>query len=133
MPENAPPAPRGGPSPRPGGEGRELPTLPPAGRLPESRATADIPVHRHTRYEHRRVVESAFELLEHVASLEPVRLGDLAEDTGIPPPTVHPLLQQLVPVGAALPFGTSHRLGATLFRIGAPGTPQPRLRFPAPP
>jgi DNA-binding IclR family transcriptional regulator len=85
-------------------------------------------VHRHTRGDHRRVVESAFDLLEHVAALEPVRLVDLAEGTGIPRPTVHRLLQQLVGVGAVLREGTSYRLGATLLGLGAQVTPQPRLR-----
>ena len=128
MTDNAAHASRGRRSSRPSGDDRELAILTSAERLPEGRATADIPVHRHTRCEHRRVVESAFELLEHIAALEPVRLVDLAEGTGIPRPTVHRLLQQLVAVGAVLREGTSYRLGATLLGLGAQVTPQPRLR-----
>ena len=128
MTDNAARASRGRRSARLPGDGRELAILITAGRLPESRATADIPVHRNTRCEHRCVVESAFELLEHVAALEPVRLVDLAEGTGIPRPTVHRLLQQLVAVGAVLRDGTSYRLGATLLGLGAKVAPHPRLR-----
>jgi DNA-binding IclR family transcriptional regulator len=128
MTDNAAHAPRGNRSPRPSGDGRELAILTTAERLPESRPTADVSVHRHTRGDHRRVVESAFDLLEHVAALEPVRLVDLAAGTGIPRPTVHRLLQQLVGVGAVLREGTSYRLGATLLGLGAQVTPQPRLR-----
>jgi DNA-binding IclR family transcriptional regulator len=46
------------------------------------------------------VIESAFELLDHVGALEPVRLLDLANVSGIPRETVRRLLQQLVAVGA---------------------------------
>ena len=84
MTDNATHASRGGRSSRPSGAGRELAILTTPERLPESHATSDIPVHRHTRCEHRCVVESAFELLEHVAALEPVRLVDLAQAPGYP-------------------------------------------------
>jgi DNA-binding IclR family transcriptional regulator len=47
-----------------------------------------------------RVIGTAFELLDHVGALEPVRLIDLAEATGIPRQTVHQLLKQLIEVGS---------------------------------
>src|SRR5262249_28773235 len=69
----------------------------------------------------------------HVAALEPVRLLDLAEATGIPRPSVHRLLQQLTAAGAVRRDGTRYRLGASLLSLGAPVTPQRRLRFVARP
>ena len=49
-------------------------------------------VDRRTQNDGRCVIGTAFELLDHVGVLEPVRLVDLAEATGIPGPTVHRLL-----------------------------------------
>jgi DNA-binding Lrp family transcriptional regulator len=54
-----------------------------------------------------------------VGALEPVRLLDLAEATGIPGPTVHRLLKQLIEVGAVRREGTRYRLGASLSELGA--------------
>jgi hypothetical protein len=54
----------------------------------------------------RSVIGAAFELLDHVGALEPVRLIDLAEATGIPRQTVHRLLKQLIEVGAVRREGT---------------------------
>jgi hypothetical protein len=47
MTDNATHPSRGRRSARPSGDGRELATLTTAERLPESRVTADIRVHRH--------------------------------------------------------------------------------------
>lgn len=79
----------------------------------------------------RGVIETAFELLDHVAALEPVRLIDLAQATGIPRPSVHRLLQQLIAAGAVRRDGTRYRLGASLLSLGARVTPERRLRFVA--
>jgi hypothetical protein len=76
----------------------------------------------------RSVIGAAFELLDHVGALEPVRLIDLAEATGIPGPTVHRLLKQLIEVGAVRREGTRYRLGASLLGLGARVTPERRLR-----
>jgi hypothetical protein len=85
-------------------------------------------VDRRTHDDGRCVIGSAFELLEHVGALEPVRLIDLAEATGIPGPTVHRLLKQLIEVGAVRREGTRYRLGASLLGLGARVTPERRLR-----
>jgi DNA-binding IclR family transcriptional regulator len=77
------------------------------------------------------VIESAFELLGHVAALEPVRLLDLSEAAGIPRPSVHRLLHQLTAVGAVRRDGTRYRLGASLLSLGARVTPERQLRFVA--
>jgi len=65
---------------------------------------------------------------EYVGALEPVRLLDLAEATGIPGATVHRLLKQLIEVGAVWREGTRYRLGASLLELGARVTPERRLR-----
>ena len=44
----------------------------------------------------RSIIATAFDLLDQVAALEPVRLIDLAEATGIPHPTVHRLLRHII-------------------------------------
>jgi DNA-binding IclR family transcriptional regulator len=85
-------------------------------------------VDRRTQNDGRCVIGSAFELLDHVGALEPVRLLDLAEATGIPAPTVHRLLKQLIEVGAVRREGTRYRLGASLLELGARVTPERRLR-----
>jgi hypothetical protein len=77
------------------------------------------------------VVETAFELLDHVAALEPVRLVDLAHAAGIPRPSVHRLLQQLVAAGAVRRDGARYRLGASLLSLGARVSPGRRLRVVA--
>jgi len=69
--------------------------------------------------------------LEHVGALEPVRLIDLAEVTGIPRQTVYRLLKQLVEVGAIRREGTRYRLGASLLGLGSRVTPERRLRVVA--
>ena len=79
----------------------------------------------------RGVIETAFELLEHVAALQPARLIDLSEATGIPRATVHRLLKQLIEVGAVRREGTRYRLGTSLLALGALVTPQRRLRAAA--
>jgi DNA-binding Lrp family transcriptional regulator len=85
-------------------------------------------VDRRTQNDGRCVIGAAFELLDHVGALEPVRLLDLAEATGIPGPTVHRLLKQLIEVGAVRREGTRYRLGASLLDLGARVTPERRLR-----
>lgn len=79
----------------------------------------------------RGVIESAFELLDHVGALEPVRLLDLANVSGIPRETVRRLLQQLIAVGAVSREGTHYRLGASLLGLGSRVSPQRRLRVAA--
>jgi hypothetical protein len=79
----------------------------------------------------RGVIESAFELLDHVGALEPVRLLDLAKASGIPRETVRRLLQQLIAVGAVSREGTRYRLGASLLGLGARVSPERRLRVAA--
>lgn len=79
----------------------------------------------------RGVIESAFELLDHVGALEPVRLLDLANVSGIPRETVRRLLQQLIAVGAVRREGTRYRLGASLLGLGSRVSPERRLRVAA--
>jgi DNA-binding IclR family transcriptional regulator len=79
----------------------------------------------------RGVIDSAFELLDHVAALEPVRLLDLANVSGIPRETVRRLLQQLIAVGAVSREGTRYRLGASLLGLGSRVSPERRLRVAA--
>ena len=86
---------------------------------------------RGTQSDGRSVIGTAFELLEHVGALEPVRLIDLAEVTGIPRQTVYRLLKQLVEVGAIRREGTRYRLGASLLGLGSRVTPERRLRVVA--
>jgi DNA-binding IclR family transcriptional regulator len=88
-------------------------------------------VDRSTQSDGRSVIGTAFELLEHVGALEPVRLIDLAEVTGIPRQTVYRLLKQLVEVGAIRREGTRYRLGASLLGLGSRVTPERRLRVVA--
>ena len=85
-------------------------------------------VHPRTRNDGRSVIGSAFELLDHVGALEPVRLIDLAEATELPGPTVHRLLKQLIEVGAVRREGARYCLGASLLGLGARVTPERRLR-----
>jgi DNA-binding IclR family transcriptional regulator len=75
----------------------------------------------------RTVVASVFELLHHVAASEPARLVDLAAATGIPRPTVHRLLQQLVAEGAVCRDGHRYRLGAGVLALSARIRPERRL------
>jgi IclR helix-turn-helix domain len=83
------------------------------------------------RNDGRGVIESAFELLDHIAALEPVRLLDLANVSGIPRETVRRLLQQLIAVGAVSRDGNRYRLGASLLGLGARVSPERRLRVAA--
>lgn len=83
------------------------------------------------RTDGRGVIESAFELLDHVSALEPVRLLDLANASGIPRETVRRLLQQLIAVGAVSREGTRYRLGASLLGLGSRVSPERRLRVAA--
>jgi hypothetical protein len=85
-------------------------------------------VERRSQDDGRCVIGTAFELLDHVGALQPVRLLDLAEATGIPGPTVHRLLKQLIEVGAVGREGTRYRLGVSLLELGAQVTPEHRLR-----
>ena len=66
---------------------------------------ADAPV-RSDPNDARGVIDTAFDLLDHVAALQPARLIDLSETTGIPRATVHRLLKQLIAVGAVRRDGT---------------------------
>ena len=91
---------------------------------------ADVPTPSE-RNDARGVIETAFDLLDHVAALQPARLIDLSETTGIPRATVHRLLQQLIEVGAVRREGTRYRLGASLLGLGALVTPERRLRVAA--
>ena len=84
-----------------------------------------------SRTDGRGVIESAFELLDHVGALEPVRLLDLANVSGIPRETVRRLLQQLIAVGAVSREGTRYRLGASLLGLGSRVSPERRLRVAA--
>lgn len=84
---------------------------------------------RSTQSDGRSVIGTAFELLDHVGALEPVRLIDLAEATGIPRQTVHRLLKQLIEAGAVRREGTRYRLGASLLGLGSRVTPERRLRI----
>lgn len=84
-----------------------------------------------SRHDGRGVIESAFELLEHVGALEPVRLLDLANASGIPRETVRRLLQQLIAVGAVRREGTRYRLGASLLGLGSRVSPERQLRVVA--
>jgi len=77
----------------------------------------------------RSVIETAFSLLDLVAELQPVRLTDLSAAAGIPHPTVHRLLQQLIAVGAVRRERSRYALGASLLRLGATVTPAARLRI----
>ena len=54
-----------------------------------------------------------------VGVMEPVRLGDLAQATGIPKPTVYRLLGQLLDVGAVRREGVRYRLGESLLGLGS--------------
>ncbi|WP_445161597.1 helix-turn-helix domain-containing protein [Mycobacterium sp. Dal123C01] len=77
------------------------------------------------------IIATAFDLLDQVATLEPARLVDLAKATGIPHPTVHRLLGQLIEAGAVRREGTRYRLGASLLELGSRVTPEHRLRVVA--
>ena len=91
---------------------------------------ADAPT-RHSRNGGRSVIGTAFVLLDHIGALEPVRLLDLAEATGIPRASVHRLLKQLIKAGAVRRDGTRYRLGPSLLRLGARVNPERRLRVAA--
>ena len=54
----------------------------------------DARAHR-TPNDGRRIIGTAFDLLDHASALQPARLIDLAGATGIPEPTVHRLLKQV--------------------------------------
>jgi hypothetical protein len=62
----------------------------------------------------RGVVEAAFAVLDQVREQQPARLLDLAAATGIPRPTVHRLLGQLLAVGAVRRDGRKYWLGPSL-------------------
>ena len=86
---------------------------------------------RSPRTDGRGVIESAFELLDHIGALEPVRLLELANVSGIPRETVRRLLQQLIVVGAVSRDGHRYRLGASLLGLGSRVSPERRLRVVA--
>lgn len=94
-------------------------------------STSGLCANRHDGGEVRRVVESSFALLELVDVLQPARLVDLTDASGMPHPTVHRLLQQLIAVGAVRRDGSRYSLGACLLRLGASVTPVARLRAAA--
>jgi DNA-binding IclR family transcriptional regulator len=79
----------------------------------------------------RGVIDAAFGLLDRVGVMEPVRLVDLAEATGIPQPTVYRLLGQLIDVGAVRREGLRYSLGESLLGLGSRVTPERRLRVAA--
>jgi hypothetical protein len=79
----------------------------------------------------RGVIDAAFALLEHIGDLEPVRLLDLAQASGIPRATVYRLLGQLIEVGAVRRDGVRYRLGESLLGLGARVTPERALRVAA--
>src|SRR5258705_6073841 len=85
-------------------------------------------VERRSQDDGRCVIGTAFELLDHVGALQPVRLLDLAEATGFTGLAVHRLLKQLIEVGAVGREGTRYRLGVSLLELGARVTPEHRLR-----
>jgi DNA-binding Lrp family transcriptional regulator len=87
----------------------------------------DARAHR-THHDGRSIIGTAFDLLDHVGALQPVRVIDLAEATGIPEPTVRRLLKQLIEAGAVRREGTRYRLGACLLGLGARVTAEHRLR-----
>jgi DNA-binding IclR family transcriptional regulator len=91
---------------------------------------ADVPA-RSEPNDARGVIETAFDLLDHVAALQPARLIDLSETTGIRRATVHRLLRQLIEAGAVRRDGTRYRLGASLLGLGALVTQERRLRVAA--
>jgi hypothetical protein len=76
----------------------------------------------------RSIIGTVFDLLDLVGFLQPVRVIDLVETTGIPEPTVRRLLKQLIEVGAVRREGTRYRLGACLLGLGARVTAEHRLR-----
>ena len=76
----------------------------------------------------RGVVEAAFGLLDYVADLGPVRLVELAAETGIPRSTVYRLLQQLTAVGAIRREGERYSLGPIFLGLGARVSPNSQLR-----
>jgi DNA-binding IclR family transcriptional regulator len=77
------------------------------------------------------VIGSAFELIDLIRVLEPARLIDLADASGLPRPTAHRLLAQLIEVGAVRKEGTNYRLGTGLLSLGEQVTTQRRLRLVA--
>jgi IclR-like helix-turn-helix domain-containing protein len=79
----------------------------------------------------RAVLNTAFELLDFVGTLQPVRLLDLAEVSGIPRETVRRLLQQLIVAGVVTREGSRYRLGASLLGLGERVSPERRLRAAA--
>jgi IclR family acetate operon transcriptional repressor len=78
----------------------------------------EFPRHAGRMQAGRGVLEAAFAVLDQVREQEPARLLDLAAATGIPRPTVHRLLGQLLAVGAVRRDGTKYRLGASLLTGG---------------
>ena len=76
----------------------------------------------------RSVIGAAFDLLSHIGRLEPVRLVDLAEASGLPRPTVYRLLRQLIDVGAVHRDGTHYRSGFVLLGLSEQVSPERRLR-----
>jgi IclR helix-turn-helix domain len=95
------------------------------------RVTGATAVAGSPRTDGRGVIESAFELLDHISALEPARLLDLANVSGIPRETVRRLLQQLIAVGAVSRDGNRYRLGASLLGLGSRVSPERRLRVAA--
>jgi DNA-binding IclR family transcriptional regulator len=79
----------------------------------------------------RSVIASAFELIDLIRLLDPARLIDLAAASGLPRPTAHRLLTQLIEVGAVRKEGTSYRLGTGLLSLGEQMSTERRLRLAA--
>ena len=76
----------------------------------------------------RGVIATAFDLLTHIRAWEPARLVDIAESAGVPRPTVHRMLTQLIAVGAVRKDGNRYRLGPSLLALGGQVSPHRQLR-----
>lgn len=81
----------------------------------------------------KSVLARGLTLLDAFGADEELRLADLAARTGLPKPTTHRLLAELVAWGGVERTGTGYRLGTTLFRLGQRVTKHQRLRTAAMP
>jgi len=81
----------------------------------------------------KSVLARGLTLLDAFGADEELRLADLAARTGLPKPTTHRLLAELVAWGGVERTGTGYRLGTTLFRLGQRVTRHQRLRTAAMP
>ncbi|PXX68654.1 IclR-like helix-turn-helix domain-containing protein [Nocardia tenerifensis] len=73
----------------------------------------------------RGVLEGAFLLLDVLARVDESGPSRLAAASGLPKPTVHRLLQQLVAVGAVQRRAGRYRIGPRLFSLGQAWNPAP--------